>query len=320
MATFSKTGITTGNTVQAWHVTQSIDAFTGLSAYNVTLSGSLTLTGSVRSQNGFTGSLLGTASWASNAISSSYALSASYALSSLSSSYALSASQAANSAVSALSTNANNLRVSNTATTNQNFRLLFAFESGFPAPNNNGYVTAAADSGSDGSGLYYNPQIDTLYAANVIGTASYANTASVAITATTANNVNFTYRITDDVTNTASISPFPVAASTPYNIYVSQSSGNILGLSFGSGNDGQVVNFTPNWRASNINLTAVNIIATADNVFGLGGVAVTTGNTVAANTLIGSNNSNNLMFQYVANVTSPIHPATGWYLINPNIS
>jgi hypothetical protein len=38
----SKTGITTGNTVRAWHVTQSIDAFNGTEAYDITLSGSLT--------------------------------------------------------------------------------------------------------------------------------------------------------------------------------------------------------------------------------------------------------------------------------------
>jgi len=38
----SKTGITTGNTVRSWHVTQSIDAFNGTEAYDITLSGSLT--------------------------------------------------------------------------------------------------------------------------------------------------------------------------------------------------------------------------------------------------------------------------------------
>jgi len=43
----SKSGIITTNAVEAWHVTQSIDAFTGISAYDITLSGSLNLTGSV---------------------------------------------------------------------------------------------------------------------------------------------------------------------------------------------------------------------------------------------------------------------------------
>ena len=42
-----KIGIVTGNTVEAYHVTQSIDAFTGTAAYDITLSGSLQVTGSV---------------------------------------------------------------------------------------------------------------------------------------------------------------------------------------------------------------------------------------------------------------------------------
>jgi hypothetical protein len=42
----TKTGISTGNTVEAYHVTQSIDAFTGTNAYDIILSGSFTLTGS----------------------------------------------------------------------------------------------------------------------------------------------------------------------------------------------------------------------------------------------------------------------------------
>ena len=43
----SKSGIVTSQTVQAWHVSQSIDALTGTEAYDITLSGSLNITGSV---------------------------------------------------------------------------------------------------------------------------------------------------------------------------------------------------------------------------------------------------------------------------------
>jgi len=57
--TLSKTGITDGSTIQVGHVTQSIDAFTKVAAYDITLSGSLTLTGSLNSFNGFTGSFTG---------------------------------------------------------------------------------------------------------------------------------------------------------------------------------------------------------------------------------------------------------------------
>lgn len=45
--TLTKSNILTGNVVQASDVSQSIDAFTGTAAYNITLSGSLVVTGSV---------------------------------------------------------------------------------------------------------------------------------------------------------------------------------------------------------------------------------------------------------------------------------
>lgn len=101
-----KTGITTGNTVEAYHVTQSIDAFSGLDAYDITLSGSFIMTGSIDAPT-ITGSLYGTASWAENCITSSYlsgsVTSASYAATAsyfsgtvVSSSYAVTASHAQN--------------------------------------------------------------------------------------------------------------------------------------------------------------------------------------------------------------------------------
>ena len=67
--TLSKTGISNGGTIQASHVTQSVDALTGTIAYDIKISGSLTLTGSVSSLSGFTGSLVGNASSATSAAS-----------------------------------------------------------------------------------------------------------------------------------------------------------------------------------------------------------------------------------------------------------
>jgi hypothetical protein len=94
MAVLSKTGITTGATIQVGHVTQSVDAFTGLVSYDITLSGSLTLTGSlnqsgsVRVSNAvtassftgsYTGSFTGNLSGvASSAVSSQILLGSSY--------------------------------------------------------------------------------------------------------------------------------------------------------------------------------------------------------------------------------------------------
>lgn len=75
--TLSKTGIVDNSTIRVWHVTQSIDAFTGTSAYDITLSGSLTITGSLNLDSPVTGNLI---------TSASYATTSSYALTSLSAS------------------------------------------------------------------------------------------------------------------------------------------------------------------------------------------------------------------------------------------
>ena len=87
-------------TIESWHVSQSVDAFTGQEAYDVTISGSLnlagsTLTGSTANITSITGSLLGTASWANNTLTASYvqtAQTASYVLNAVSASYAATAS------------------------------------------------------------------------------------------------------------------------------------------------------------------------------------------------------------------------------------
>lgn len=97
MAIINKTGISNGTTIQAEHVTRAIDALSGGSTDSVVATGS------------FNGTLTGTASFATTALSSSYALSAlsasyaanvpvtaSYALTALSSSYALTSSFALN--------------------------------------------------------------------------------------------------------------------------------------------------------------------------------------------------------------------------------
>jgi hypothetical protein len=72
----SKTNISSSNIIQAADVSQSIDAFTGVTEYQIRISGSLSVIGSIidggansDSKRGFTGSLQGTASYA---ISSSY--------------------------------------------------------------------------------------------------------------------------------------------------------------------------------------------------------------------------------------------------------
>ena len=80
--TLNKIGITTGNTVEAYHVTQSVDAFTAIDNYDISLSGSFNMTGSINGEptviNPLTASYAMTASYALNALSASYAVSASH--------------------------------------------------------------------------------------------------------------------------------------------------------------------------------------------------------------------------------------------------
>ena len=97
----SKTNIVNSNTIQAADVSQSIDAFTGVTEYRIIISGSLNVNGGVictgpnsNAQGGFSGSLYGTASYAdrsdygyaytnSNTTSASFSYNSSYTSGSL---------------------------------------------------------------------------------------------------------------------------------------------------------------------------------------------------------------------------------------------
>ena len=97
----SKTGITTSNTVEAWHVSQSVDAFTGIAAYDISISGSLRVTGSVVSTQGMSGSFTGSFGGNLNgtallATTASYALTSSFGSTSISASFAQTASYVKN--------------------------------------------------------------------------------------------------------------------------------------------------------------------------------------------------------------------------------
>jgi hypothetical protein len=78
--------IAQGFTVESWHVSQSVEAFTGASDYDITISGSLTVIGPT--SGSFTGSLLGTSS---NAVSSSFSSTASFVRNAQTASYVLNA-------------------------------------------------------------------------------------------------------------------------------------------------------------------------------------------------------------------------------------
>ncbi len=74
----SKTGIVTGEQVDAWHVTQSIDAFTKVEAYDITVSGSFTLTGSLNLSGSLIGDTTGTSSYSNLSSYSPYSLTSNF--------------------------------------------------------------------------------------------------------------------------------------------------------------------------------------------------------------------------------------------------
>ena len=81
MNTLSNIGITSGSKVEAWHVTQSIDAFTGEQEYDIFLSGSLTITGSL-TFNQIINNISGNSSYAPTSSHTLYSETSSYALTS----------------------------------------------------------------------------------------------------------------------------------------------------------------------------------------------------------------------------------------------
>lgn len=68
----SKTGIAQSNIINAWHVTQSIDAFTGTEAYAITVSGSFTLGGGTTGSGYFASAVKSDTSVISNTVASQY--------------------------------------------------------------------------------------------------------------------------------------------------------------------------------------------------------------------------------------------------------
>jgi len=71
--TLSTTGISSNSVIKPEHISQSIDAFTGVEAYDITLSGSLSINGPLNLDTPPTGNLI---SHAAYSVSASYALNA----------------------------------------------------------------------------------------------------------------------------------------------------------------------------------------------------------------------------------------------------
>jgi len=175
MAVINKTGITNGATIEAAHVTRSIDALSGGSTDTIIATGSFT--------GSLVGSLTGTGSYANQALSSSYTLTASYA------------SYATNAASATSATNATNTAVTDTTTGTGPYYVTFVEA-----------TTGNVGQRVDSTGLTYNATTNTIAAtASVATSASFATTASYV-----ANASSFPYtgsaRITGSLGVTGSLS------------------------------------------------------------------------------------------------------------------
>jgi hypothetical protein len=85
--TLSKANIANSNIIEAWQVSQSVDAFTGIVAYDITISGSLKVTGSTNLSGSTTivggdltarGFSNATSSWATNVVNAPSKISGEY--------------------------------------------------------------------------------------------------------------------------------------------------------------------------------------------------------------------------------------------------
>jgi hypothetical protein len=194
-------------TIESWHVSQSVDALTGTQDYDITISGSLTVTGPTNINGvltvtqGITGSLFGTASWALNAINASSSLNATSA------SYALSSTNASN------SSNATSASYSSNATSAS-----YALSASYAANASAGTLQQVTEQGAI-TNIPITASIISAssFTGSLFGTASWALSASYASNASGNNNGNMAFS-TSSAFTTQSRGTFFFTGSGDYKI------------------------------------------------------------------------------------------------------
>ena len=241
----SNNGIVLNQVIYPQHVSQSVDAFTGADDYDITISGSFTVTGStaikgnvnvdgsttmygnvvapnltstaqtnVVTFNPINGQLYYTASsaispaTASNAVSASYSLTASYAERSLSASYAVSASYALTASYVANAQTASYVTLAQTAS--------FVTASGVFGPYGSNSVISSsyAVSASYASTASYVANAQTASYVTTAQTASYVTLAQTASYVTTAQTASYVLSASYAVSSSAADSAISASYST----------------------------------------------------------------------------------------------------------
>jgi len=193
------------------------------------------------------------------------------------------------------------------------------------------YLTSTGSSTAQivysGTSPSYNPVTETLKVTNLLGTASFCASSSLAQTASYINPSSVvpsklapSYLYLNNTTYPPA-TPYTIQGNTPTNLYISSSVGSVLGLQFSTTNvtDGQIINFNPFWQFVDITANTIAITASVA-VYGLGGgtnlVLPGTPKTLDQITA-GAGNLKSFTFQYIA--TPGLNfPSAGWYLINAN--
>ena len=265
----STTGIVDGQIITAAQITQSINALTGVDAYNITISGSFAMGSNTTGSGTYNRAL-------------------------------------------------QSLQVINDTTiplTNRDYNIAL-----FNSTSSDATVLKYS-----GTGPSFNPVTETLKVTNLLGTASFCASSSLAQTASYINPNSIvptkfapSYLLVGNATYPPA-TPYNIIGASPTNLYISASS--FVGLQFTPTGvtDGQIINFNPFWEF--LDITAASIAITASvNVYGIGGGTnlVVPGIPKTLDQIApGVPSLKSFTFQYIATVGVGF-PAAGWYLINVN--
>ena len=176
-----------------------------------------------------------------------------------------------------------------------------------------------------GTGPSFNPVTETFKVTNLLGTASFCASSSLAQTASYINPNSVvptkfapSYLLVGSATYPPA-TPYSIIGASSTNLYISASS--FVGLQFTSTGvtNGQIINFNPFWEFTDITAATIAITASV-NVYGIGGGSnlVVPGVPKTLDQITGGSGAlKSFTFQYIATLGVGF-PAAGWYLINVN--
>jgi hypothetical protein len=254
----STTGIVDGQIITAAQITQSINALTGVNAYNITVSGSFILNGGTTGSGTFNRSIQ--------------------------------TSQVEPNTVIPL--------------TNSDYNLAFF----------NSTSSTATPLKWSGTGPSFNPVTETLKVTNLLGTASFCASASLAQTASyfggSVSQFAPSYTDITDITNPPA-TPYNVGLLNNSFVYINQTGVNNVGLLFPTPTqDGKLVTFTANFSMPGVlDYTEISLTASGPAIIhGINGQTTPTDTTLDLITSAAGRRS----FQFMYKST----PVPGWYYID----